>query len=66
VGGTATLRFSVDGVEVVVATPNAGYSVEISDTHSNGVGVEFDSDGHRSRVEGWWESGPQDEVREED
>jgi hypothetical protein len=66
VGGTATLRFSADGVDVVVATPNAGYSVEFSDTHSNGVRVEFDSDGHRSRVEGWWDGGPQDEVREED
>jgi len=66
VGGTATLRFSADAVEVVVATPNAGFAVEISETHDNGVRVEFESDGHRSRVDAWWDGGPQDEVREED
>lgn len=66
VGGTATLRFTASGVTVVVANPNAGYSVEGESTHDNGVRVEFRSEDHRSRVEGWWDGGPRDEVREEE
>lgn len=66
VGGTATLRFSAEGVTVVVASPNAGYSVRVEPTHDTGVRVEFRSDSHRSRVEGWWDGGPQDEVEEQD
>ena len=66
VGGTTTLRFSADGVTVVVATPNAGFSVDVNESHDNGVRVEFESDGHRSRVDAWWDGGPQDEVREDD
>ncbi len=65
-GGTATLRFSSSGVTVVVATPNAGFSVVQEPTHDNGVRVEFRNDEHRSRVEGWWEGGPRDEVEEAD
>jgi hypothetical protein len=66
VGGTATLRFSASGVTVVVATPNAGFSVKSGQSHGNGVQLEFESDDHRSRVDAWWDGGPQDEVREED
>jgi len=66
VGGTATLRFTAAGVTVVGATPKAGYSVKISDVHDGGARVEFEGESHRSRVDGWWESGPRDEVREED
>jgi len=67
VGGTATLRFSSTGVEMLAAAPNTGFSVEVSETHSNGVRVEFENDdGHRSRVDAWWDGGPQDEVREDD
>jgi hypothetical protein len=66
VGGTATLRFEAAGVTVVVASPNAGYSVDTESTHDNGVRVEFRSDEHRSRVEGWWDGGPRDEVDESD
>jgi cytoskeletal protein RodZ len=66
VGGTATLRFAPSGVTVVAAAPNPGFSVETSPEHGNGIRVEFDSDDHRSRVTGWWENGPRDEVREED
>jgi hypothetical protein len=64
VGGTATLQFSPSGVQVLVASPNAGYSVDVGSTHDTGVRVEFSSDDHRSRVEGWWEDGPRDEVEE--
>jgi hypothetical protein len=65
VGGTATLQFTAGGVTVVAASPNPGYSVETERTHDNGIRVEFRSDAHRSRVEGWWDAGPRDEVREE-
>lgn len=66
VGGTATLRFSATGVTVVVASPNAGFSVVQEPTHDSGVRVEFRNDDHRSRVEGWWDDGPRDEVEEQD
>lgn len=66
VGGTATLRFSSTGVTVVAAVPNAGFSVDVSAAHDNGARVEFESEDHRSRVDGWWAGGPQDEVREDD
>lgn len=65
VGGTATLRFSAAGVTVVTATPNAGFDVEVEPEHGNGVKVEFERQGHKSRVSGWWDGGPRDEVREE-
>jgi hypothetical protein len=29
------------------------------------VRVEFENDSHRSRIEGWWDGGPQDRVREQ-
>lgn len=66
VGGTATLRFSPAGVDVVTATPRAGFSVETESAHGTGVKVEFEGNDHKSRVEGWWDGGPRDEVREDD
>jgi hypothetical protein len=66
VGGTATLRFSAAGVTLVTAAPKAGFTVDVSGSHSNGVRVEFEGDDHESRLDGWWDGGPQDEVREED
>lgn len=65
VGGTASLRFLPTGVEVVFANPAAGFTVEIEPEHGNGVKVEFESPTHESRVDGWWEGGPVDRVREE-
>lgn len=65
-GGTVTLQFTSGGVTVQEATPNPGYSAAPPEsTHDNGVRVEFDNGSHQSRVEGWWDDGPQDEVREE-
>lgn len=68
VGGTVTLSFSPSGVTPQTPTPNPGFTVEITPTHGNGVRVEFrnDADDRRSRVEGWWDGGPQDEVDESD
>lgn len=65
VGGTVTLRFSSSAVTVQEATPRPGYSVEVEPTHGNGVRVEFRSGDRRSRVTGWWENGPRDEVDED-
>ena len=61
-GGSAALRFSPEGVSVVFATPNPGYSVRSDSTDGGGWRVEFDGDAGRSRVEGWWDGGPQDRV----
>jgi cytoskeletal protein RodZ len=66
VGGTVTVRFSPAGVTLVSATPKAGFSVEKGETHSNGIRVEFEGEDHKSRLDAWWDGGPQDEVREED
>lgn len=64
VGGTATLRFSPQGVTVVTATPNPGFSVDVEPEHGNGVKVEFESEAHESRVDGWWDGGPVERVSE--
>jgi hypothetical protein len=63
-GGVVTLRFSPAGVDVVGATPNQGFTVDYEPEHGNGVRVEFESDGHESRVDAWWDGGPQDRRRE--
>lgn len=64
-GGTASLRFSPTGVEVVIADPLAGYSLSVEPEHGNGLKVEFRKEDRRSRVEAWWENGPQERVHEE-
>ena len=64
-GGVVTLRFAPAGVEVVGATPNEGFTVDSEPEHGNGVKVEFGSDGHESRVDAWWDGGPQVERRED-
>ncbi len=66
VGGTATVRFSAGAVTLVAATPKAGFTVDVGEGHSNGVRVEFEDEDHESRLDAWWDGGPQDEVREED
>jgi hypothetical protein len=68
VGGTVTLSFTSSGVTPQTPTPSPGFTVEVTPTHGNGVRVEFrnDADDRRSRVEGWWDGGPQDEVDESD
>lgn len=66
VGGSTALRFSPSGVTVLWANPNPGFTVETgSGDGTGGVEVEFRSDTHRSEVDGWWDNGPQDRVREE-
>ncbi len=65
VGGSAALRFTPSGVTVDYATPKAGFTVDLEPENGNGVRVEFRSDDHRSRVDGWWDGGPRERVREE-
>jgi hypothetical protein len=65
VGGSAMLRFEPSGVTVVWANPNPGFSVEQEPEHGNGFKVEFESESHRSRVDGWWDGGPRERVRDE-
>lgn len=65
VGGTVTLRFTSARVTVLAATPRPGFSVDLNEAHDNGARVEFESGDQRSRVDAWWDGGPQDEVREE-
>jgi len=64
-GGSATLRFTPAGAEVVLSKPNAGFDVDTEPEHGNGVRVEFENESHRSRIEGWWDGGPQERVREQ-
>jgi len=66
VGGTTALRFTPAGVEVLWSTPNPGFSVKTEPENGNGVKVEFEGNGHKSRVDGWWDGGPQDRTREDD
>ncbi|HZA77514.1 MAG TPA: hypothetical protein VE623_14115 [Acidimicrobiales bacterium] len=64
-GGVVTLRFSPTGAEVVGATPHEGFEVDWEPEHGNGVKVEFESDGHESRLDAWWDGGPRVERRED-
>ncbi|MEZ5236689.1 MAG: hypothetical protein R2749_28940 [Acidimicrobiales bacterium] len=63
VGGVAGVRFSAAGVEVLWATPNTGFSVEI-EPEGQGRKVEFRSGGHRSRLDVWWQDGPRHTISE--
>lgn len=64
IGGSVALQFSPSGVTLLWATPNPGFEVD-SEPEGSGIKVEFESDSHRSRVDGWWDGGAQDRVREE-
>jgi hypothetical protein len=59
-GGTVRLRFSPQGVTVVFATPKPGFQVTKNEPgDDNGWRVEFEGEGGRSRIDGWWDNGPQ-------
>ena len=64
IGGTTSIKFSPGYTKVLWATPNPGFDVSV-EPESPGIKVEFRSDQHRSRVDAWWEDGPQHEIREE-
>jgi len=64
-GGSTSLRFTPGGVTVVFATPAPGYQVRSEPADGGGWRVEFDGPSGRSRVEGWWDGGPQDRVEDD-
>jgi hypothetical protein len=64
VGGTTSISFSAQGVEVLWATPRPGFTVRIDGGST--ARVEFRSDEHDSRIDAWWDGGPQTSVREDD
>lgn len=62
-GGKAAIHFSAGDVEVLWATPKPGFTVTVDDGGTS-VRVEFESDQHESRIDGWWQDGPQWLIRE--
>jgi hypothetical protein len=64
-GGTTTIQFSPSEVRATVVTPNPGFSVKTSEAEDTGWRVEFESDTHRSRLDAWWDGGPQARPRED-
>ena len=63
-GGNAALSFTPSGVTVALAVPDTGYQVRSEPTDGNGWRIEFDGPAGRSRIEGWWDGGPQDRVED--
>lgn len=67
VGGNVTLRYEPGRVTVVSADAAQGFIQEIDGNGTAQVTVEFESDGHRSRLRGEWrDGGPRDRVEEDD
>jgi hypothetical protein len=65
-GGTARLRFSPQGVTVVYASPKPGFQLTKNEPgDNNGWRVEFEGNGVRSRVDGWWANGPQWRIQDD-
>ena len=62
-GGTASISFAPDDVKVLWATPAPGFTVS-SEPEGPGIRVEFESSNARSRIDAWWDGGPQDRVDE--
>ncbi len=63
IGGTTAISFSSTMLEVLWATANPDFTVDLSG-NGNNVDVEFDSDDHHSEIAAWWDDGPQWMIRE--
>ena len=59
------MHFSAANVTVVLATPNAGYTTKVDQRGATAVRIEFQGSQHRSRIEVWWDNGPNHDVRED-
>ena len=64
VGGTVGVRFENGGAWLLWATPKPGFSVETSGGGSDQVDVRFRGEDHESRLEAFWDNGPQADVEE--
>lgn len=64
IGGTASVSFARNEVHVLWATPEPGFSVDISNS-GPGQRVEFRGDDGRSRLDIWWDAGPQWSIDED-
>ncbi len=64
VGGTASVSFAPNDVHVLWATPEPGFSADV-DNGGPGQRVEFRSDDGDSRLDVWWDAGPQWSIDED-
>lgn len=64
-GGSAAFRFHPEGVTLAWATPAPGYTARNGPGDNGGWRVEFEGAGGKSRVDAWWDAGPQDRVRDD-
>jgi len=50
---------------MVSAKPEDGSTVSLNTGGTNSVRVEFDNGEERSRIDAWWDNGPQWQIRED-
>ncbi|HEX2028862.1 MAG TPA: hypothetical protein VHF25_12780 [Nitriliruptorales bacterium] len=65
-GGTGSVRFGAERVEIVSVTPAPAYTVHAIDQRGPleiEVELRSDDDG-RSRLGAWWGDGPQERIEE--
>jgi hypothetical protein len=60
------LHFAPGGTTLVYASPNAGYQITRNEPgDNNGWRVEFEGPAGKSRVDGWWDGGPQVRIQDD-
>ncbi len=65
-GGTVEMHFAPEGTTLVFATPNAGYQITRNEPgDNNGWRVEFEGPAGKSRIDGWWDGGPQFRIQDD-
>ena len=64
-GGTVRVRYANGAAQFLWATVNDGFTEETKST-SPQVDVRFQSETHESRLNAWWQDGPQFKIEEND
>jgi len=64
-GGSTAISFASGAVTVVWATPHEGYAAEVKQNGADRLTVEFEGDDDRSRIDAWWDDGPQHRIDED-